>query len=368
MYKKLLRPLLFLFSAETSHHLILAFLRVAYRIPGIRKLIGLGHRRLIPSLPVEAMGIEFPNPVGLAAGLDKDATCAIPLSDFGFGWIELGTVTPQPQKKNPGRVLFRLPEHAALINRMGFPSVGVELFLRNLNHYGKDSVIGINIGMNRNTPLERAAEDYLMVMRAVYPYADYIAVNVSSPNTANLRSMQKEQYLDDLLLQLKNEQIMLGKTRRHYVPLAVKVAPDLGDEDIEAISRLLLKHRIDGLIATNTTVTRPDVAETMAANENGGLSGRPLKSLSTEIIRKFYGQLKGEIPIIGVGGVENSADAWDKLMAGADLIQVYTGFIYEGPGAIRRIVRGLSRRVDSTGLGNLEKTLREARQGVHLMR
>lgn len=368
MYKRLLRPLLFLFSAETSHHLILSFLRTAYQIPGVRKLVGLNHRRLVPELPIEVMGIEFPNPVGLAAGMDKDATCAIPLTDFGFGWVELGTVTPQPQKKNPGQVLFRLPEHAALINRMGFPSVGVEQFLKNLNHYGKDSIVGINIGINRNTPLERAVDDYLLVMRAVYPHADYIAINVSSPNTVNLRSMQKKQYLNELLLQLKDEQIMLGKTRRHYVPLAVKVAPDLGDEDIESISQLLLKHKIDGLIATNTTVTRPEVAEIMTANENGGLSGRPLKSLSTEIIRKFYTHLNGKIPIIGVGGIEDSADAWDKLMAGADLVQVYTGFIYEGPGTIRRIVRGLARRVSSTGFGNLAKTLNEARQGIHLMR
>ena len=368
MYVKLLRPILFLLDAELSHRLTLACLRFFYLVPGMHQLMQFAFARLTPSLPTNIMGIDFPNPVGLAAGLDKNAKYAQPFADVGFGWVELGTVTPRKQAGNPGKRIFRLPEHAAIINRMGFASVGVDRFLRNLQRFGKGGIIGINIGKNRTTPIGNATDDYLSAMQAVYPYADYIAVNISSPNTSHLRDLQKQENLDALLGGLKNEQIMLGKTRRHYVPLAVKIAPDLTDEEIKTIAELVVKHKIDAVIATNTTVTRPMVEDDIRASEGGGLSGRPLKALSTELIRKLYNNLQGRVPIIGVGGIENASDAWDKMVAGADLLQIYTGFIYEGPAIVRRIVRKLKRRVHSSGCSNLQEAISKARSGIHLMR
>ncbi len=368
MYRKLIRPVLFLLSAETSHRLTLGFLRLLYLVPGMHYLIRTVANHVTPSLPTKVMGLEFPNPVGMAAGMDKNAKCARPLADLGFGWVELGTVTPLKQSGNPGKCIFRLPDNAAIINRMGFTSVGVDRFIRNLQRFGKGGIAGINIGKNRNTPMDQAIDDYLSAMQAVYPYADYITVNISSPNTSHLRDLQKRDNLDALLGSLKNEQIMLGKTRRHYVPLAVKIAPDLNDEEIATIAEMLIKHKIDAVIATNTTITRPGIEDDIRASERGGLSGRPLKTLSTEVIRKLYNHLQGQIPIIGVGGVENAADAWDKMVAGADLIQIYTGFIYEGPAIIRRIVRGLERRVRSSGFSTISEAVSKARSGIHLMR
>ena len=368
MYLKLIRPVLFSLDAETSHRLTLGFLRLLYLVPGMHHLVRTISNHITPSLPTTVMGLEFPNPVGLAAGMDKNAKCARPLGDLGFGWVELGTVTPLKQSGNPGKRIFRLPDHAAIINRMGFSSVGVERFIQNLQHFGKSGIVGINIGKNRATPMDHAVDDYLSAMQAVYPYADYITVNISSPNTSHLRDLQKEDNLDALLASLKNEQIMLGKTRRHYVPLAIKIAPDLNDEEIATITKLTLKHKIDAVVATNTTVTRPGIEDDIRASEGGGLSGRPLKALSTEIIRKLYNHLQGKVPIIGVGGIATAADAWDKMVAGADLIQVYTGFIYEGPAIIRRITRGLERRVRSSGFSTISEAVSKARSGIHLMR
>ncbi|MFQ5936190.1 MAG: dihydroorotate dehydrogenase (quinone) [Acidiferrobacterales bacterium] len=360
MYR-LLRPLLFLLDAEHSHDLVLSLLRLAYQLPGVAPLLRQTLVRRVPSLPVELMGLRFPNPVGLAAGLDKNAECVLPLNDLGFGWLELGTVTPLPQAGNPKKRLFRIPSHGALINRMGFNNVGIEAFVNNLKRGGKPGIIGVNIGKNKDTPNAQALEDYLRAFRAVYQYADYIVVNVSSPNTPGLRDLQEREKLDELLLMLKHEQVALGKSRRVYVPLAIKIAPDLEDNQITAIAQLAVERTLDAVIATNTTLTRPTMEGILFAKESGGLSGRPLKELSTAVIGKLYAHLQGRVPIIGVGGIESADDAWDKLVAGADLIQIYTAVIYQGPGVIARIVRGLADQVHNSGCATLAEAVAQAR-------
>ncbi|MDO8596276.1 MAG: quinone-dependent dihydroorotate dehydrogenase [Sulfuricaulis sp.] len=359
---RLLRPLLFRLPAETSHRLIFTLLGFFYRMPGAGAIIRTLFVRRLPALPVSVMGLRFSNPVGLAAGLDKNAEHIRPLSDFGFGFLEVGTVTPRPQPGNPGPRMFRLARHAAIINRMGFNNVGVYRLITNLVPQGKPCPIGINIGKNRDTPVERAVEDYLSALQAVYGHADYVAVNISSPNTAGLRDLQNEESLDALLRALKADQASLAEKHGRYVPIALKIAPDLDDTQIAAIARRVLEHRFDAVIATNTTVTRPGLTEEPLAAQTGGLSGRPLKPLSTEIIHKLYAQLQGNVPIIGVGGIENADDAWEKLVAGADLIQVYTGFIYEGPCIVQAIVRGLAEHVQTSGCGNLTEAVAHARK------
>jgi dihydroorotate dehydrogenase len=358
---RLIRPLLFRLDAERSHRLTFGAMREAYRIPGVGAIVRALYRSRVPSLPVEVMGLRFPSPVGLAAGLDKDGRHARPLADLGFGWLELGTVTPRAQPGNPAPRMFRLvPEHA-LINRMGFNNPGVNAFVRHIGRSPKPCLLGINIGKNRDTPIERAVEDYLHALRAVYIHAAYVAVNISSPNTPGLRALQEQSHLDELLGALKLEQSALTRAHGLYVPIALKIAPDLTDEQLEAIARLVLAHRFDAVIATNTTLARPGVAHTLLAGEAGGLSGRPLKERATVVIHKLYGQLQGRVPIIGVGGIESADDAWEKLLAGADLIQVYTALIYEGPGLVRRIVAGLSDRVRASGHVTLAEAVAAAR-------
>lgn len=359
---RLLRPLLFRLPAETSHRLTFSLLRLFYRAPGAGAIVRAVFTRQPPALPVAAMGLNFPNPVGLAAGLDKNAEYVQPLSDFGFGFLELGTVTPRPQPGNPKPRLFRLPRQAGLINRMGFNNVGIGRFLVNLARGGKPCPLGVNIGKNRDTPVERAAEDYLTTLRAAYPQADYVAVNISSPNTAGLRDLQNEGNLEELLRALKAEQTALAEKHGRYVPIALKIAPDLDDAQIAAIARLVLEHKFDAVIATNTTIARPGLAGEPLARQSGGLSGRPLKPLSTEIIRKLYSHLRGSVPIIGVGGIESADDAWEKLVAGADLIQIYTVLIYEGPCVVQTIVHGLAERVRASGCATLTEAVAQARQ------
>ena len=359
---RLLRPLLFRLPAETSHRLTFTLLGFFYRLPGAGAVIRTLFVHRLPALPVSVMGLRFSNPVGLAAGLDKNAERIRPLSDFGFGFLEVGTVTPRPQPGNPGPRMFRLTRHAAIINRMGFNNVGVYRLITNLVPQGKPCPIGINIGKNRDTPVERAVEDYLSALQAVYGHADYVAVNISSPNTAGLRDLQNEESLDALLRALKAEQASLAEKHGRYVPIALKIAPDLDDTQIAAIARRVLEHRFDAVIATNTTVTRPGLTEEPLAAQTGGLSGRPLKPLSTEIIHKLYAQLQGSVPIIGVGGIENADDAWEKLVAGADLIQVYTGFIYEGPCIVQAIVRGLAEQLHASGGNSLTEAVARARK------
>ena len=360
MYR-LIRPLLFWFPAETSHHIAFALLGLIYHVPGASRLMRHFFARCTPALPVTVMGLRFPNPVGLAAGLDKNAQHMQPLSDFGFGWLELGTVTPRPQPGNPPPRLFRIPARHALINRMGFNNVGSEAFLNNLARHGKPCLIGINIGKNKDTPLAQAAEDYLKGLRAAYPSADYVAVNISSPNTAGLRDLQNEENLDELLQTLKAEQALLAKNHGRYVPIALKIAPDVDAAQITAIAELVLKHEFDAVIATNTTITRPGLEKFPVAGETGGLSGRPLKDMSTAVTRQLYARLQGKVPIIGVGGIENADDAWEKLTAGADLVQIYTAFIYDGPSVVQEIVRGLEERVQMSGCRDFTEAVTKTR-------
>ncbi len=349
MYK-LIRPLLFALDAEVSHDFTLRLLRGTYRIPGAGVLTRSLYRQRTPLLPAEVMGLHFPNPLGLAAGLDKNATCLAPFSDLGFGFLELGTVTPRAQPGNPRKRMFRLPAHEAVINRMGFNSVGLDTFLANLSKARRSCPVGINIGKNRDTPVERALDDYILALRAVYPVADYVAVNISSPNTPGLRTLQSEQSLVALLEAIKTEKAALARRHARYVPLALKIAPDLSDQGIRGIAQLLLTYGIDAVIATNTTVARPGVENEAAAKEPGGLSGRPLRALATHAIRELYAELAGRIPIIGVGGISDADDAWEKILAGADLLQIYTTLIYQGPAAIRQIVSGIASKMNTLGV------------------
>jgi dihydroorotate dehydrogenase len=276
------------------------------------------------------MGIDFPNPVGLAAGLDKNGDYIDALAALGFGFIEIGTITPRPQAGNPQPRLFRIPEAHAIINRMGFNNLGVDHLVSQVQKAKFKGVLGINIGKNFDTPVENAADDYVHCLEKVYDYASYVAVNISSPNTQGLRSLQTGSAFADLLQQLKQTQARLAEQYGHYVPLAVKIAPDLQDEDIEYIAEQLVQHQIDGVIATNTTITRTGIEGLDLAAETGGLSGKPLKALSSYTLSRLAQALAGRIPIIGVGGISEGSDAAEKIMAGASLVQVYTGFIYQG--------------------------------------
>ncbi len=361
MYK-LIRPLLFALDPELSHALSFGLLRGAYRVPGLAQITRACMAQEVPALPVEVMGLRFPNPVGLAAGLDKNAEYIQPLADFGFGWLELGTVTPRAQPGNPRPRLFRLPAQEAIINRMGFNNVGVETFLANLRAQPKPCLLGINIGRNRDTPAEEALEDYLRALRAVYAYADYVTVNISSPNTPGLRALQAGEALEPLLAALKREQAALAERHGRRVPLTLKIAPDLDDAQIGAIAELVERHRVEAVIATNTTLARPGLPAALAA-ENGGLSGRPLKDLSTGVIRKLYARLQGRVPIIGVGGVSSAEDAWEKFAAGADLVQIYSALVFHGPEVVREIITGLAERVRASGKPGLREAVAQARTG-----
>jgi dihydroorotate dehydrogenase len=288
----------------------------------------------VAACPVEVMGIKFPNPVGLAAGLDKNGDYIDGLAALGFGFLEIGTITPRPQPGNPRPRLFRIPEKQAIVNRMGFNNEGVEKLIANVRAAQfpkKGGILGINIGKNFDTPIEKAADDYLACLEKVYPLASYVTVNISSPNTKNLRELQKDEALDALLAPLKAAQARLADAHGRYVPLALKIAPDLEDSQITAIADLLRRHRFDGVIATNTTISRAGVEGCANAAETGGLSGAPLFAASTEVVRKLAAALKGELPIIGVGGIMNGEQAAAKIAAGASLVQFYSGFIYRGP-------------------------------------
>jgi dihydroorotate dehydrogenase len=335
------RPLLFALDPETAHDLTLAGLDAAASL-GVAQL---AKPRLPPS-PVEVMGLKFPNRIGLAAGLDKNASHVDGLAALGFGFIECGTVTPRAQPGNPKPRLFRLPEAEALINRLGFNNGGVDAFVANVRRarFGPRSggILGLNIGRNFDTPNERAFFDYVTCLRAVHGYASYVTVNISSPNTKGLRELQGEAELDVLLGGLKAEQTKLAELHGKYTPLVVKIAPDLTAEDIGRIARTLVRHRIDGVVATNTTVDRATVAGLQYAGEAGGLSGRPLRDKSTAVIRTLAAALDGALPIIGVGGILSGEDAKEKIAAGAALVQIYTGLIYKGPELVAEIARALA--------------------------
>jgi dihydroorotate dehydrogenase len=325
----LLRPALFRLDPETAHHLTLA---------GLNAANSLGLTRLIAPRPAadprRVMGLDFPNPVGLAAGLDKNGECIDGLAALGFGFIEIGTITPLPQPGNPAPRLFRLPEASAIINRMGFNNLGVDALIANVQRARYRGILGINIGKNALTPIEKAADDYLICLRKVYAHASYVAVNISSPNTKNLRQLQDEDALNDLLAVLKAEQLKLADSHGRYVPIALKIAPDMEGEQVAQIARLLMRHRIDAVIATNTTLSRAAVAHLPHGNESGGLSGAPVRDKSTAVIRGLAAELQGALPIIGVGGISCGADAAEKISAGAALVQIYSGLIYRGPALI----------------------------------
>jgi len=341
MLYPLLRPFFFALDPETAHDLALAGLDAAATI-GVAKAVA----PRIPGSPVEVMGLRFPNRLGLAAGLDKNAAHIDGLASLGFGFIECGTVTPRPQPGNPKPRVFRLPEAEALINRLGFNNDGVERFLANVKRarFGPASggVLGLNIGKNFDTPNERAEEDYLACLRAVYAHASYVAVNVSSPNTERLRELQRASRLDALLKRLKNEQSKLADKHGKYTPIAVKIAPDLTPEEIESVAHTLVAQRIDAAIATNTTVDRAAVAGLRHADESGGLSGRPLRDRAIAALRSLAAALDGAIPVIGVGGIMSGADARERIAAGATLVQIYTGLIYRGPELVAEIATALA--------------------------
>ncbi|MEE1123455.1 MAG: quinone-dependent dihydroorotate dehydrogenase, partial [Acinetobacter pseudolwoffii] len=290
---------------------------------------------------VTCMGIEFPNPVGLAAGLDKNGAYIDALAGQGFGFIEIGTITPRPQAGNPHPRLFRLPQAQAIINRMGFNNEGVDQLVENVKAAKFKGILGINIGKNADTPVEKAVDDYLICLEKVYNYASYITVNISSPNTKNLRSLQSGDALTELLETLKNRQLELAQEYQHYVPLVLKVAPDLDETDIAFIAKQLLQFKIDGLIVTNTTLSREGVEGLAHAEEAGGLSGAPVFEKSTACLAAFAQVLKGQIPLIGVGGILSGADAVAKKQAGASLVQVYSGLIYTGPELVKDCVDAL---------------------------
>jgi dihydroorotate dehydrogenase len=288
------------------------------------------------------MGIDFPNPVGLAAGLDKNARVIDGMAALGFGFIEVGTVTPLPQPGNPKPRLFRLPEAQGIVNRFGFNNLGVDQLLRNVEAAKYRGVLGINIGKNFATPMENAVDDYLICLRKVYPHASYVTVNISSPNTKNLRALQEKEALSSLLQSLKQEQAKLADRHGKYVPVVLKIAPDLSLEQIHEIADLLMAHKMDGVIASNTTLSRDAVQGLKHADQAGGLSGAPVREKSTWVIRELAQRLQGSLPIIGVGGILSGDDALAKMAAGADLVQLYSGLIYQGPGLVHDVCRKLA--------------------------
>ena len=333
--------MLFLFDPEWVHHTVFNLLKVVHRVPGIGSLIRGVYQVKDKRLERKLFGLTFPNPVGLAAGFDKDAKLFQELSNFGFGFIEIGTLTPKPQQGNPKKRLFRLPEDQGLINRMGFNNEGVEDVISRLKK-NRGVLIGGNIGKNKITPNREAVSDYIECFEALFPFVDYFAVNVSSPNTLNLRELQDKEPLTYLLKTLKN----LNDTKSRPKPILLKIAPDLTDEQLLDIIEIIDSVKIDGVIASNTTLSREGLISENKS-ETGGLSGKPVGERSTEIIRFLYEKSNNAFPIIGVGGIHSPEDALNKLNAGASLIQLYTGFIYEGPGVIRKINKAILEQVSS---------------------
>lgn len=341
MYR-LARNLLFRLSGEAAHELSLDMLDAANRL----HLLG----ACLPEpvyAPVQVMGLTFPNAVGLAAGLDKNADHLDSLGRLGFGFVEVGTVTPRPQPGNPKPRLFRIPDEGAIINRMGFNNKGVDHLVQQVRKRHYEGLVGINIGKNLTTPVAQALDDYRTGLRAVYADADYVTVNISSPNTPGLRSLQSGDSLRELLAPLKAEQAALAEQYGRYVPIAVKIAPDMDDEEIRAVAQTLRALKIDGVIATNTTLDKTQVMGLRHGDEQGGLSGRPLTEASTDVIRVLADALEDDLPIIGVGGIFCAQDAAAKIQAGARLVQLYTGLIYQGPQLVQACAEALAGRDDS---------------------
>ncbi|KAA1155158.1 quinone-dependent dihydroorotate dehydrogenase [Pseudoalteromonas sp. FUC4] len=336
MFYDLARRFMFTRDAEWAHEFALNNLRRFTNTP-----LNLAWSQNISDKPVDFLGLKFKNPVGLAAGLDKNAECIDAFSQMGFGFIEVGTITPRPQAGNDKPRIFRLPESNAIINRMGFNNKGVDNLVANVKAAKYTGILGINIGKNKDTPNEQGKDDYIHCMRKVFEHASYITVNISSPNTPGLRDLQYGAALDDLLQSLKNEQLDLVAKHNKQVPMLVKIAPDLDQIQIQQVSESLLNNKIDGVIATNTTLERAAVMGQQYAEEAGGLSGHPVRMRSTEVVSELKRLTQGKLPIIGVGGIDDAQSAKEKLDAGANLVQVYTGFIYKGPQLVKSIVNGL---------------------------
>lgn len=342
MYKSIIRPFLFTKNAESAHYFAFKWIKRLFKFPGTRAITeGLfGFQTDI--LEVECFGLKFKNPVGLAAGFDKDAKISDELSSFGFGFIEIGTITPKPQAGNPKPRLFRLPDDQSLINRMGFNNEGLDAAIERLKHRKSDVLIGGNIGKNKVTPNEEAVNDYLICFNGLHPYVDYFVVNVSSPNTPNLRALQEKEPLKHIL----NSLLEAGKSFEQKKPILLKIAPDLSDDQLKDIVDIVRETGIDGVIAANTTISRTDLktpTETIEEIGAGGLSGKAVRTRATEVIQFLNEKSHGSFPIIGVGGIQTAEDAIEKMKAGASLVQVYTGFIYEGPGMVKKINKGVVR-------------------------
>lgn len=328
----LLRPLLFKLDAEQAHHFTLDGLARAYRL-------GLLQKAAHHTCPATLMGLSLPNPVGLAAGLDKNGQYIDALAALGFGFIEIGTVTPKAQAGNPKPRLFRVPEHQAVINRMGFNNQGIDAMIQNIEKSRFNGILGINIGKNATTPIENAADDYLLCLEKAYAHAGYITVNISSPNTQNLRALQGSDELSALLSALKNKQAHLAAAHGRYVPLAVKIAPDLNEQQVADIAHAAIQTEIDGIIATNTTIDKSALGHHPLAGEQGGLSGAPVREASNRVLKQLLAELEGRLPVIGVGGILSGADAAAKLHMGAAAVQVYSGLIYRGPALVKECLR-----------------------------
>ncbi len=339
MYR-LIRPLFFQMDAERSHDLAINSLRWASQSRLALKSLRALYANRISSKPVEIMGLKLPHPLGLAAGLDKQGVAGDALSALGFSFIEYGTVTPRAQPGNPKPRLFRLNADKAIINRMGFNSIGLDAFLANIGKSQAAHIKGLNIGKNADTPIEKSIDDYVTGLKTVYSVADYICINISSPNTQNLRSLQDDAQLNALLLALSQARLKLADQTGRYTPFALKVAPDLKSQQFDDISKAVLTHKIDGLIASNTSLSRANLSHPLAS-EAGGLSGAPLAELATQCIAEFSQRLQGEISIIGVGGIDDAASAQAKMQAGASAIQLYSSLIYRGPAVVREIVNSL---------------------------
>jgi dihydroorotate dehydrogenase len=361
LYSSLIRPILFRLPAETAHRFALASLSKALEVGAMRRRL----ERQYHSTPfgnLKRFGLTFRNPVGLAAGFDKNGDAADALAVLGFGFIEVGTVTSEAQPGNPSPRLFRLPRDRALINRLGFNNCGAKQLVKNLKRHRPDCVLGVNIGKARAVPVEKAIPDYLKTFEIVYEVADYIAVNVSSPNTPQLRELQQANVLRDLLTQLQTRNCELAEKYSVSAPrpLLAKIAPDLHEEEIASIVEVAQQTGIAGIIATNTTTGRENLYSSparVASAGGGGLSGAPLRKRSTEVIRTIYRLTNGSLPIIGIGGVFTAEDAWEKICAGASLLQLYTGFIYEGPSVARRINEGLRGILTARGYVSLDEAV-----------
>jgi len=324
---------MFQLDPERAHEMAISFFKRSANTP-----LACAYAQSLRDKPVNVMGIDFKNPVGLAAGLDKNGECVDAFDKMGFGFVEVGTITPRAQGGNDKPRIFRLKEQQAIINRMGFNNHGVDNLINNVTNRQSNGILGINIGKNFDTPVEQGKDDYLLCMDKVYQHATYITVNISSPNTPGLRSLQYGEALDDLLKSLKEKQSQLAVLHSKTVPLLLKIAPDLSHEEVVQIADSLVRHKIDGVISTNTTLSREGVENSTYGNEMGGLSGRPVAQKSTEVVKILSEELNGQLPIIGVGGIDSAKTAQDKFDAGASLIQVYSGFIYQGPQLIKDLV------------------------------